>query len=88
MSAKAWLDYSKSKDKSLLDVESNDLTYNEKLILVPEKVHDIALNQGFVVEMSKNLRVYNENILLHMSVMKDIRAGVKDLTKATKGLKK
>lgn len=87
MSGKAWLDYSKSKDKSILDIESNDLTYNEKLILVPEKVHSIELSQRSVVGMLDNLKVYNENILLHMSVMKDIKAGIKDLTKATKGLK-
>jgi len=48
MKAKVWLDWSKSKDKSILDIESNDLTYNEKLILVPEKVHDIQVKQDLV----------------------------------------
>lgn len=87
MSAKAWLDWSKSRDKSILDIESNDLTYNEKLILVPEKVHAIAENQGFVIDMAQNLKAYNENIKLHMKVMHDIRKGIRDLTKTVGGLK-
>lgn len=92
MKAKAWLDWSKSKDKSILDIESNDLTYNEKLVLVPEKVHRIEVIQQNVQvlydNMAENLKVYNQNILLHISVMKDIKKGVKDLAKATRRLKK
>ena len=74
MWAKAWVDWSKKKDKSIMDVESNDLVYNEKIVLAPELIVDIRRDQRFIgsvfAEMSLNLAEYNTNIKLHTAVQR------------------
>lgn len=74
MWAKAWVDWSKKRDRSVMDIESNDLVYLEKKVLVPELVVDIRRDQRFIgsvfAEMSLNLAEYNTNIKLHTAVQR------------------
>jgi len=74
MAAKAWLDWSKKKDKSILDIESNDFSYNEKLVMVPEYVAEMYKETR---ELSSVIHIglpalgeYNKNLKLHIEVQK------------------
>jgi len=81
--ATAWLE----KSKGIAEVESDDLTYQEKLILMPEKVHDIkkelASLENSIPRLNKvNAKLARTNINLavnmetHVSIMQKIDKGL------------
>lgn len=79
MDAKAWLD----RSNGLLEIESNDLTYKEKLALLPEFAfetnnHVFALLGNFDT-YNESLKEYSKNIKMHMSVMKNMNKTLKEM---------
>ena len=84
--AKAWIDRSLGS----VDIETNDLLYEEKLLMMPETVHEIRSL------MVQNIAVVNEfakQIALHLEVMQNISHSLSqlnlmlsDLNKALKKL--
>jgi hypothetical protein len=85
MPARAWVDWSGCKDKSILDLESNDMTYTEKLIMVPEHVSELLAHtivfDDIMARFSDSLVVYNKNIELHLSVLQEMRDTLRALRK-------
>jgi len=77
--AKVWLDHSKGP----LEFETNDMAYAEKAAMMPEKVFEIGDKQALFASnlehYNNSLKVYNENIKLHMSVMKDMRTTLRKI---------
>lgn len=70
MTAKAWIDRSKGN----VDIETNDMIYEEKLLAMPETVHELY---------SKTLPIlnaYGHQISLHLKAIKQIQ---ENLTKQT-----
>jgi len=76
---KAWID----RSKGLLEVETNDMVYAEKLALMPEKLFEIGNKQEIFASnlegYNKSLEVYSKNIKLHMEVMQDMRDTLKKI---------
>lgn len=73
--AKAWIDFSKKKDKStIMDLETNDLTYQEKILRMPETIsnldRDNELMQKFLVSMSKTNEL---NSIALMEILKKLK---------------
>ena len=74
--AKAWLDRSHGD----VEVETNDSIYEEKLLMMPEKVHQ--LHGEFAPLMAQNIEVmaaFSEQISLHLGVMTEIKSAMKDM---------
>lgn len=79
--AKAWID----KSQNIAEVETNDLTYEENLILMPERIAKMESNLAlFFYGMDK----YNKNIELHLSVLKQIREEINNFSMVTRKLTK
>ena len=65
MDAKAWIDRSQGP----AEVESNDLSYEEKLILMPERVEHMFIKNRQRDEETRNiLNEYSKQIALHLEV--------------------
>jgi len=67
--ARAWLD----KSLGLLDIETNDMLYEEKLLMMPEYMHEIARRFLPAVEQ------YARQIRLHLEVLQGIKQAVEEL---------
>lgn len=81
--ATAWLE----KSKGIAEVESDDLTYQEKLILMPEKIHDIKRELASLENSIPTLNKVNAklartntnlafNMETHISIMQNIDKGI------------
>lgn len=58
INASAWLDRSKGS----VEIETNDLIYEEKLLLMPETIHELS-------RWTENIELYDKNIVLHLKVL-------------------
>ena len=72
--AKAWLD----KSLGMLELETNDIEYERKLLLMPEHIFNIAKTQPLLME---NLYRFSEQLNLHLEVLEKIGAGIDRFTK-------
>jgi len=74
--ATAWLE----KSKGIAEVETDDLTYQEKLVLMPEKIHDMKKELGSLESSIPKLNEVNDNLArnmdTHVSIMKKIDKGL------------
>jgi len=75
--ARAWLD----KSEKIAEVETNDITYQEKLILLPETVTDIDKK---IDNFHNSLELYNKNIELHLEVLTEMKKTLKKIHKEGK----
>lgn len=78
MKVKAWLDHS----KGFPEIETNDLLYEEKLLLMPETIHKLEKQQDF---MWQNQIKFAENLQTHLEVMQEMKETMKQIRD---GLKK
>jgi len=78
--AKSWLDRSYGD----VDIETNDMIYEEKLLLMPETVFNLSKNLDRLNPILDN---FAKQILLHLQVMSEIRDGIRVLNKRLKELK-
>ncbi len=72
--AKVWIDRSWGE----LEVESNDLLYEEKLVRMPEIVFE---SNKLIKDFYRGLDSYNKNLKLHLSVMGNINKTLKVMRK-------
>lgn len=79
MDAKAWIDRSKGG----LEIESNDLPYKEKFLLMPELIFEIDNNVSDFKDnlelYNRSLKVYDKNIKLHIEVMTEMKNTLKEM---------
>ena len=69
LQAKAYYDRSRGP----LDIETNDMLYEDKLLLMPETLHDLK------TEISPVLREFSDNLTLHLGVLRNLEGAVQDL---------
>jgi predicted transcriptional regulator len=75
--AKAWID--KSLDK--LEIETNDIEYERKLLLMPENLDRLAAYQP---EISQNLILFSNQLKLHLEVLTDMKETMKQIRDSLK----
>jgi len=91
--AKVWGD----RSGGLFEVETNDLTYEEKLVLMPENVDEVkrrtmriqaklydiddSVKKFFAAldKFSYSLEMYNENIMMHLDVLRKMSETLDDI---------
>ena len=74
----AWIDRSLGQ----VEIETNDLTYEELLLKMPQSVNHLSK------EVIPVLNAFTTQIKEHLGAVKDIRSATKELTKAIKTLNK
>jgi DNA-binding transcriptional ArsR family regulator len=86
--ASAWLD----KSKGNVDVETNDMIYEEKLLMMPETMFEMERKQDFIM---RNFETFSRNQQSHIAAIKGIEQGSieiaesqRELTKAVRELRK
>lgn len=68
--ARAWIDNSKGKP----EVETNDMLYEEKVIMMPERIE--KLEKAFD-KITENQVIFAENLATHLKVLEDMSATLK-----------
>lgn len=68
--AKAWLDRSQGN----VEIETNDLTYEENLLMMPEAIHSIA---NLLPKFQQSIEMEIQNKQLHLSVLTDMKDTLK-----------
>lgn len=70
MKSQAWIDHS----LGFPEIESNDLLYEEKLLLMPETIDSM---QKHMIEQTKIMDKFTAQIELHLSVMEEMKTTLK-----------
>lgn len=84
MLAKAWIDRSEGP----LEIETNDLLYEEKLLMMPELTYD--LYHRVVPLMNTQITIMNEfskQIALHLEAVKGIKEGIEEFKNVVRSSK-
>ncbi len=80
IAAKAWID----RSHGVVEMETNDLRYAEKLIMMPERIDDLfdmqAENTRILGGSMKVLQDYTQQMSLHMSAIQGLKKATEDLT--------
>lgn len=77
--AKAWID----KSYDIAEIESNDLSYQQKLLRMPEMVHQMSQIIPVIIQ---NEAVFSENHVSHVALIQEIALGLQETRKATQEL--
>lgn len=79
--AKAWLDRSMGD----VDIETNDMIYQEKLLLMPENIHSMRQD---LENLGPTLQALTQQINLHLQVQEDTRKVLAEMSKTLKVMRK
>jgi len=79
--AKAWLD----KSEKVCEIETNDIEYERKLLLMPELTFNIS---KMVPKQMDILDKFTSQLQLHLNAINDIRIGIQEFNKTTVKLNK
>lgn len=83
--ARAWIDHSPGETKpNIAEIETNDVSYERKLLLLPELMFSVAQRQ---VQTEENQLQFSKDLQLHLKVLKDIGKGIAEFRDAVKDMK-